>query len=118
MNMKEMTKDTTIMIAVQEIPRLYNKPRQAPGTGRGYGYVLGASFIPSSDLDNIDLRQEVGNPVCSVAHGLENSPVRHGPVHCRCCRHQFVVKLDSRGAVDFKSLQTGRNHLPVKSLEV
>ena len=81
--MKEMTKDTTIMIAVQEIPRLYNKPRQAPGTGRGYGYVLGASFIPSSDLDNIDLRQERGNPVRLVAHRSEDAPVRHGPDHRR-----------------------------------
>ena len=78
-----MTEDTTITVVVQKTPRLYDKPRQAPVTGSGQGYNPGASVIPSSDLDNIDLRQERGNPVRLVAHCSEDSPVRHGPDHCR-----------------------------------
>ncbi|KAG9511761.1 hypothetical protein KCU93_g10444, partial [Aureobasidium melanogenum] len=81
MNMREMTGDTTKTAVVQESSRLYNKTRQAPDTGSGQGYGPGASFIPSSDLDNIDLRQERGNPVRLAAHRSEDAPVGHGPDH-------------------------------------
>ena len=52
----------------------------------------GASIIPSSDLDNIDLRQERGNPVCSTAYGSKNSPVRHGPNHWPWLSVSFLAR--------------------------
>ena len=101
--MREMTGDTTKTAVVQETSRLYNKPRQAPDTGSGQGYGPGASFIPSSDLDNIDLRQERGNPVCLAAHRSEDAPVRHGPDHLLAVLKPSVEIVDETAMHDVDS---------------